>query len=105
MLRTYVRIGVCPASGEHALLLQAAPQTVELLARLGIETIADSPPCAALLVIDVLYGLKFGEKRAGAELAHLLTRGPAHRMVGGHDANELGRAVLGREPLEEVVGM
>ena len=53
----------------------------------------------------MLDGRELREERTRRELAHLLPGCPAHGVIGRDDAHELGAAVLGRETLEEIVGV
>jgi hypothetical protein len=88
-----------------AALLETAPQTLELLARLGVEKVTDPAAGASLLVLAVLLRLELRQKQSRGELSHLLARHPSHRRIRGDEADALVPAVLRSEPLEKVVRM
>ena len=85
----------------------AAAEALEALARLGVEPVAEprSRPPLLRLGIAMARRLELGQEAPRGDLQHLLPRHAAHRVVGGHDADLLGAAILGREALEEVVRM
>jgi hypothetical protein len=83
----------------------SAPEAFEPLARLGIEALADPASRAPLLVIAMLGPDEVTEKALRGQLPDLLARDAPDGVVGGDDAYALGEAVLGREPLEKVVGV
>src|SRR5258705_13962845 len=81
------RLVAVNAAGALSRLL-AAPQALELLARRGVEAVADAAAGALLLVIDVLHGLETREERTRVELAHLPPRCPPPGGIRPHHAHE-----------------
>ena len=77
----------------------AAAEPLQPLARLVVEAVAELG-AVRLLVARLL---QVGHERAGGALLHLLAGGAADREVRGDEADDLGLAALGGEPLEHLV--
>ena len=69
--------------------LQAAAKALEPFARIGVESVANSPTGPALLDLRMSDGFEIGQKRPRCLLADFLAGGPPHEGVGGDDADEL----------------
>src|SRR3990172_5618571 len=82
--------------------LLPAAQALESLAGLGVEAVAE----LRARLLAVLDGSKLvAHEVRRRDLLHLDSGGAAHGGVGGDEADALARPVLGRESLEQRVGV
>ena len=109
MLRTYVRPWTSfflPRGHDSAsLALQAAAKPLQLVAGVWIQSVCHSSAGTFLLAVGMAHGHEIGKKRPRRLLAHLLAGGSSHERVGGDDADDLRRAMLGSQSFEHVVGV
>ena len=83
----------------------APAETLELLAGLIIEAIADAASGSPLFLLAVNRRPEVCEKEPRRQLAHFLAGHPAHGVVGRDDAYELVTPILSGKPLQEIVRM
>ena len=93
------------ATTRDALCLFAPTETFESFAGLLVEPIADSAARAPLLLLAMLRRARARRGRGATRVSSPLGRTPAHSVVRGHDADLLGASMLGRESLQQIVGM
>ena len=86
-------------------LLLAPAKTLELLARLRVEPVADATSGPPLFPLSMAAGSEVGEEEPGREGANFLAGHPPDRVVRRDDADELVARCCGGEPLEQVVRM
>src|SRR6266540_956175 len=89
------------AVDQDRMALLPAPQAFELRPRLVVEPLCELRTGA----LAMTRRLEVAEERLRAQLAYLLARGPAYGRVRGDEADALQVAMLGREPLDQRVGV
>ncbi len=89
----------------RGLLVLGPAKTLELLAGLLVESIADATAGSPLFPLSMSRRLEVDEEEPGRKRAYFLAGHPADGVVRRDDADELVDPVRGGEPLEQIVGM